>query len=306
VRPTLILLSSLLLSTTALAQHSKIQPQNPIGPAKKSTTPPPASEDPLSGPAITENPKVSIVELDANGRLIRPEEGPEVAAYRKLDLTDEQRAPIEAILTKRAAAFDVAVRDNIELLTQLQSARIAGDAEAYRKTFMDVQRAFRPVMADGPIRSQISKALPADQSTEYEATLRQYWRAVYDEAVKLENAPAPTDSSHQTGSTLMADVLRREVVTNFGQEIDRSFKRITAQLNDRLETAVAELGLSDEQKSKVSAITSEYVVRTKLKPTSDERAEFFRRLLAELTPEQRKKLIAMSRPESATPSTPAQ
>ena len=217
--PRLAAIALLTLSAPAIAQHSGLPPQNPIGPAKPAPTP--APQNPLSGPAVTENPKATIVELDATGRLVRLEEGPEVAAYRKLELTDEQRAPIETILTKRAAAFDIAVRDNIELLTQLQSARMAGDAEAYRKVFADVQRAFRPVMADGPLRAQISKALPKEQSDEYEATLRQYWRAVYDEAVKLENAPAPTDSSHQAGSVMMADVLRREVVTNFGQEIDR-------------------------------------------------------------------------------------
>lgn len=297
MRPTRLVLAILALSSPALAQHSGLQPRNPIGPAKPVTPPastPAPAQDSLAGPRVEEAPQTSIVELDATGRLIRPDAGPEVAAYRKLELTDEQRAPVEAVLARRAASFDTLVRDNIELLTQLQSARLAGDAETYRKTYMDLQRAFRPVLEAGPLRAQIAAALPAEHAPDYEATLRQYWRAVYDDAVKNENAPSPTGSSHQAGSAVMTDVLRRESVINFGREIDASFQRLTAQLSDRLEAISKELELTGDEESRVTAMVNEYIVKTKLKPTSEERAEFFRRLFADLTPEQRKKLAAMS------------
>lgn len=305
--PRLALAAILLTAPLGLAQHSGLPPQNPIGPAKKTppaqpTTPAPApnAEDPLSGPAVVDNPKTTIVEHDASGRLIRPEVGPEEAAYAKLDLTPEQRGPIDALLAKRAATFDQIVRANVDLLVQLQSARQANDADAYRKSFTELQKAFRPINVAGPLRAQIAKELPKDQAGEFEAMQRQYWRAVYDEAVKTEGAPAPTPDNHakpEAGHN-MADIIRREIVTNFGQEIDRSFKRITEQLHERLESFLSQLDLTSEQDAKIRAMVTDYAQKTKLNPTPEDRAELFRRILPELTPEQRKKLIAMSEPRA--------
>ena len=94
---------------------------------------PPPDADALRGPTISTKSsaaKQSIVERDFDGRVKKLDEPPALAALRVLELTPEERAATEKVVSDRAAALDAIVRDNLKLIIELALAQQAKDTQA--------------------------------------------------------------------------------------------------------------------------------------------------------------------------------
>jgi len=105
---------------------------------------------------------------------------PEVMVLGGIDLDDETRARIDAMLEARALELDAIVRDNRRtVLTAIMGARNAEPQER-RENLREVVRLLRPVLEDGPLGRQIAAMLPEDRRAAYTDELAVYHRAAIE------------------------------------------------------------------------------------------------------------------------------
>jgi len=288
----------LVCAGAAGAQHGS--PGVAPGPANPITKrPSQAPADPLSGPKVAPAAAgPSIVERDFEGRLRFPEVRPEEAALAKLDLTPEEKAATQAVLVERAALFDQLVRENLDLLLKGMSARESGDKEALAAVLKEYNIALRPIVAKGQLADQLEKVLPAPKGEQLQAMMREYWRAVYDDAnAGTEDVVSPQRNlpGHvgPRGRHTMHGVLTQEAIRLLGTEVKAAYDRVAEQGNRRLEDAIKVLELSPEQEAKVRSLAVDFGQETKLNPTPAQQTALFRKIMAELTPEQRAKMLEL-------------
>lgn len=291
----------LVCAASAVAQHGgpgvTPGPANPI--TKRPAQPSQSPADPLSGPRVAPAAAgPSIVERDFEGRLRFPEVRPEEAALAKLDLTPEEKGATQGILAERAAMFDALVRENLDLLIKGMSVRESGDVEAMAGVLQEYNTALRPIVARGQLADQLEKALPAPKGEQLQSMMREYWRAVYDDA----NAGAEDTVSPQRnlpghvgprGRHTMHGVLTQEAIRLLGTEVKAAYDRLARQGSQQLEETIKALDLSPEQEGKVRSLVTDYVQESKLNPTPAQQAALFRKVMAELTPDQRAKMMEL-------------
>lgn len=105
---------------------------------------------------------------------------PEVLVLGSVDLDDQTRARIDAMLEARALELDAIVRDNRRaVLTAIMGARNA-DPQERREHLREVARLLRPVLEDGPLARQIAAMLPEDRRAAYTDELAAYHRAAIE------------------------------------------------------------------------------------------------------------------------------
>lgn len=305
IRTSTALLAFTLIAGTVHAQHGNLPPRNPLTQpptsAPATSTPAPENDAPLSGPKVGagDTGGASIVEHDFEGKLRRPEGRPEVAALEKLSLTDEERKKIDAVLTQRAAELDTAVRTNIDLLLKGVTAKQSGDQAELRELMREYQQVFAPVLAKGQLSEQLAMELPKEKADHLRAMMREYWRAVYDDAAKEESSKsAAEDATHSErgggAATRMRRVVIEEATRLFGQEVKASYDRIAAEGERRLQEVIDKLELTPEQEGEVRKLVSEFGEKTKRNPTARDKADLFRKVMAELSADQKQKLAELT------------
>ena len=140
--------------------------------------------------------------------------------------------------------------------------------------------------------------LPPEKGEQLQAMMREYWRAVYEDATFEEGdtvSPERNLPGHvgPRGRNTMHGVLSQEAVRLVGLEVKSAYDRVVQQGQQRIDDVVKQLDLSAEQEAKVRAIAIEFGQQAKLNPTPTQRAELFQKLMKELTPEQQRKLVTM-------------
>lgn len=261
--------------------------------------PPP---DPLQGPSVdkTSNAGPTIVERSFEGTLRRLDVRPEEAAVRKLDLSEDEKARVETVLQARSAAMDQVVRDHIDLLVRISTAKAADNKPEIQKSTQELREALRPLTTKGSLQDQLAGVLENGHAQKMRDMVREFYRALISEGMKQRPSgdPLPTDddmtaTGGDKGAAARKATLTRVIQDVYGQEIRRSYERIAAEGQARLEELVKRLELTPEQEEKVRAIALDVAQKTKLKPTPAQRVEEFSRIAQELTPEQRKRLVEM-------------
>lgn len=271
----------------------------PVSPGQ--TADAPATPDPLSGPSVDPaDAGPTIVERSFDGSLKRPDIRPEEAALRKLTLTSAEQAAADAVLADRAAMLDGIVRDNLELLVRAQGARASGDGVEIAKVNKEFREALHPLALKGRLGEQLAAALEPDNARAFNRMVREYYRAlvVQGNKGKPDGDPMPGDVDEMTimdsgGTGGRRAALVRQLGEVFGQEVRRSYERIAAEGQARLDDLVKALDLSPEQDAKVREIALDFVQKNLKYPTQAQRAEVFRKVLAELTPEQRARAFGL-------------
>lgn len=247
-------------------------------------------EAPLSGPRVGDGSLTpSIVERSFDGSLKRLDVRPEEAAVRKLVLSPEEQSASDAVLKERAAMMDRIVRENIDLLVRQQSAKTAGDTKALNEINNEFREAMKPLAVGGRLTEKLSATLTPDNAAKFNSMVRDYYRALIVEGTKTRPAGDPMDDPETGRRGLMA----KQFQEVFGQEVRRSYDRIAAEGEGRLEHLIGRLELTPEQETKVRQLAAEFAQSAKLNPTPGQRAELFRKVLAELTPAQRARAIEL-------------
>lgn len=273
------------------------------------------ADAPLSGPTVSPA-KIgpTIVERTMDGSVRRVEVRPEEAAVRKLTLDPEESARVEAVLAERARDLDQIVRENIDLLVRVQSAKAAGEPKALNQVMQEFREAMRPLAVKGSLAQRLHEALSPDHAASFDLMVRDYFRALVAEGNKSRPMGDPMDDSDGASDSPTATTpgtapgtpggapppprkaerraaVVRQYVEVFAQEVRRSYERISAEGHQRLEELVKRLELSPEQEAKVREMATELGQKTKLNPTPAQRAELFGKVLVLLTPEQRAKAV---------------
>lgn len=270
----------------------------PVPSEKPAQAPQPATPDPapdlLRGPTVEEGDSSStLVKKDFAGKLERLDVRPEVAAIDVLGLSKEERAAADKVVTDRGSRISQFTLDHYDLFEKIRAARQGGGS---RDELMPLLREARDAASeffDPPFVDQVAAALPEAARDKYKATVADYRKALAAEPPPMDRAAAPAsdDRPARRAARGAAFADRRVEMELFLREMGESFR---AFVTDRREHADALLKAADatpEQENRIRGMLREFGAEKGFKPTPEQRGELMRKILAELTPDQRAKAL---------------
>lgn len=253
----------------------------------------------LSGPPVPDAARApSLVRRDFSGELHRLDQHPAEAAYALVreHFTIEQASvdAIEAILAERRKLLDDLVIDRLDLLIKLSNG---GTEQDRAQAVAELRRALAPEARKGPLGDRVRAHLDVPAAETHERLEREYVDAAT--ADRLEMLRAERGETGERGLRLRARAI--ETLVGLGAEVRSAYERTIVQQADRVDELIALLNLSPEQEGNVRRIIGEYGEKTLLngsaRSDASGRLAVFLEVAAELTPEQRRTLIAHARGE---------
>jgi hypothetical protein len=278
--------------------------------------------DSLAGPKIAakEAEKLTIVRRDFQGKLERLEERPEIAAVRILPLDEATRAKVDAIIAERAVVVSQITLEHYDLFAKFQGAFAPGPVSAEsRRERVALVRELREVakpLFEPAFVETLAKAMPSEQATDLREMVREYREAVMasdaaersgqagsrDEMTMsgegdgeaADDETSPTEGRRAARGERMRRAIDAQVyeVRLVGREMGKSFQTFIADRQQRAEELYALVDVTPEQRAKIDAIVRKDGEAAALMPTDAQRRERFAKILAVLTPEQRKKALS--------------
>ncbi|MFO0830340.1 MAG: hypothetical protein U0637_00720 [Phycisphaerales bacterium] len=241
--------------------------------------------DPMAGPRVeAPEAKYTIVKAGLNGKLERITQPVEEAALAVLPLSAEERTKINKIVLDRAAAIDKGLRASVPVLLRIQGIREEGMTTDRQSAIRELKEK-APVLGDrDAYRSEIRLALSADNAKRFDAVVAEYMRAA-----TMQNSADAKAEGRKGNAFLMLVV---EGLRNTGMEVQQSFDRIVKEGTDRTDRLIELVKPTPEQEGKIRDWVRDYGERTKLNPTPQQRADFFKGLMRLLTIPQREALVA--------------
>lgn len=283
--------------------------------------------DALAGPKTTvaAPARLTIVKRDFQGRLEQLEERPEVAAVRLLTLDDPTRAKVDALLSERAAVVASLATEHYSEIFKLQSelqVQSAGGAmsrdarRARREILLQLREIAKPLLTP-PLVETLASALPESQATQLRDMVKEYRDAAIASESNARGAgtqqPATDNAVDSAADAMMKDDpaapaasrkppagarLREQIEGQIydlrlaGREVNRAFQTFIADKQEQGERFLTLIDATPEQRAKIDKILREKGEAALINPTPAQRQENFQRILAELTPQQRRKLLA--------------
>lgn len=253
-------------------------------------SPPPPERSPLSGPRVPDRTgKPTLVQRSADGKVVRLEEWPALAAVRKLKLDEKTQAAVTKVEVEQAQAMDKFLSENLLAVAAVANAFQSGDAKAglagVRKLRQD-----HPVFAERELLLQrMSELLPQEQQTELRLMVEEYWNALIQE--EAESAKA-RDEKSSPGKVASAEAMRM-----LGQDIKASYERVIGQRVKDFDALIKSLGLTPEQESRVRRIADDSFARAKGNPEKVNKVDVFWKIWKELDARQRDALFEHVRRE---------
>ncbi|MBS0197650.1 MAG: hypothetical protein JSR77_12925 [Planctomycetes bacterium] len=227
----------------------------------------------------------TLVERGMDGRLVRPEARPEVAALALITLTPEQREPVTEFLNTRAAKVTELLKDHRDLLLKIQAAR-QSDAREELMPLLRELRSFAVPLVEPPLMEQLAAKLPGEQAGQLRSIVGEYMRAVMAE----ESAKAP-DNADRRGAVAAqyTPIPPRIEVMLLVRELARTLGEVVKERKERTDALIKPLDLTPEQDAKVRAIIRNAGEQANGSPSAQARREMWEKIMQELTPEQRVK-----------------
>ncbi len=281
--------------------------QSPATPVPTSTPTPTAPaitepENPLAGPKVTaptaggshaegsmmqgetmdaaELTKLTIVERDFAGALIRLEIRAEKAAAEKLPLNAKQRSALNEFFTERSTQVLQFTLKNYDQFIKLQGARQARSREELPK-LMNEMRTTAGEWVTKPLADRVEEKLPEQYRTHFRRMVSEY----NDEVFKSDpRAGAGTRPRRSVGDA----AVEYAELNSFIREMAREFSGMVAQRREQLDTMLKAVDATPEQESKIRAIVREGNGTPGTEPSPQQRRDTIRKVLAELTPAQKK------------------
>ncbi|MBL8764647.1 MAG: hypothetical protein JNM07_10305 [Phycisphaerae bacterium] len=265
------------------AQPSPTPPTESSAPAQPQVAPP-AEAPVLSGPKVaTKTRPASLVERDAAGKIVRLDVPPPVAALDLLDLTKEQRAAADEVVSRRAAILDTVVRNNLETLVKLNSGARAANPEERLALLEKLGAEAEPLKRRGGLQDELMTAIGPEHGVAFRALIQEYGRAVFQESVAEQRAAG--------GKADGKKILAKEVERAIGQEVRRSYDRVFGAAARDFDALLKELAVTPEQEGKIRKVVGDEFTRSYGKLTPAQRTETFWKVFRELDETQRRTLI---------------
>lgn len=267
----------------AVAAEPEIEETStPLAPVVVEPDPWLGDEEPLlAGPRLADGPEErTLVRFEFNGNLRRLDRTPEEAALDALNLPREARDQADEVLQMRRMALDEFLRNDLDILLALQSARQAGNKSQAPVLVEAVATRVEVVNGPIPLRQAVARTLPESERREFHRMIDEYWRAlVLDEAQQAQN---------RKEKMTLAQARTRVWLNATGTELRRAFERQYKPREQVLTELVRQLSLSVDQEPKVGVPIRELSERTKSKPNSREAYDLTTRVLPLLDPAQRR------------------
>jgi hypothetical protein len=252
-----------------------------LSPARTSAEPP-ADEALLAGPSVVETtPTPTLVKRDMSGNLEILDRRPEIAAVDLLGLTPQERAPIDEMLTQRAAAVSSLLRDHYPLFLKLQGAR---QGRAGPMEMAPLIQEFRPLASDllePPLADRITPMLPDAKRPVFRNLIDEYLAAWSDNMARERSdgmgpARATPAGGPQSGQRTEIGLLLREIARTLAATVE--------QRREQTDALLKRVQATPEQEAKIRAI-----LRGAGGPdaTEESRRDVRRRIAEVLTAEQR-------------------
>jgi hypothetical protein len=255
----------------------------------------------------------------------------EVAAVRAMKLDDATRVKIDTLLAERSALTSRLTLENYELFIKLQGSFQAGepstqDARRERMTLVRELRTAVKQLLEPTLLDALAAQLNAAQAQELRGIVAEYRDATKDvrdrklqqrrgnrdETMPDAKREADVESKQSDEASDDAgmqadrrDTLRerahtranenmqhaREETIEVLREMGRSFSGFVNERRERLETLLASINATPEQRAKIDAIIRKDGDAAALQPTDAQRASMLREIIGVLTPEQRKQFL---------------
>jgi hypothetical protein len=308
----------------ATAQPPAVQPEETHSTQSESG----ANADALAGPKVAEDSLgVSLVSHDFRGDFQRLSEPAEEAALRLLTLSDAEKAATQKILTERAAILDGVVGDNLSLLLRLQGFKEEGPTPDRMTALREITEKLAPLRARGRLRDELAAVLTSENAVEFRRIVDGYWDALIDSTMAKDRrggggksgkakaeknatgggggddegmmdeqgatarAERRSESQSPADRSLRRQIVVRETLQATGAELKRAFDRRIADGTAKLEDALTAIDTTPEQSDAIRNKVLIFYQETLGKPTPQQRTTFFRSLMKDLTPTQRKALV---------------
>lgn len=282
------------------------------------------AEDALAGPKVGEaSLGPSLVSRDFRGDFQRLQEPAEEAALRLLRLSDAEQAGTQRVLNERSAILDEVVGNNLEILLRLQGFKEGGATPDRMAALREISEKLAPLRERGRLRDELMEELSPENAKEFRRLVDGYWNALIDSEVAklrreskgkdkpgqekqakdkhaasddamMQDDPAMREQGErdvaQADPRLRRQVIVRETLQAYGAELKRSFDRRIADGTAKLEDALAAINATPEQSDAIRNKVTTFYQETLGKPTPQQRSAFFRTLMKDLTPAQRRAL----------------
>lgn len=257
---------------------------------------PPPTNAPLSGPAVQQTPRVTLVARDFDGRLKRLDAHPVEAALQRLTLSPSERESAQRVLRERTAIFDRVLQDHFDLLQRLGAAGAAGEKAEAVRLLGEIMGLLTPLTARGPLEVEMGRELSATNRAAMNRLLNEYHDAVAADGVWEDGRVV------RQGNRVEALIAER--VRLLALETERAFKRVVGSGEADFEKLIAELELTPEQESRVRAQVQSFFERTMFKPTERDKIGLFLSLTAFLTADQQMILVKRIRESEGRKNAP--
>lgn len=270
-----ILSCALSIAAIAIPSLAQAPPPDPAPPACG------APDAPLSGPKVHASTGVGLVEKDMAGKVRRLETTPEEAALEKITLSPKERADANKIVLERQTILDKAVGENVPLLLEMQAAFQQNNKGEQIRQLQLFMNAIRPLRDRPKLRDEVAGVLTPDNAKKFQALVHDYWEAIIAEGV--------AEQKQSGGTPKPFEVMTREGLVAFGQEIKRSYERRIASGAKEVDEFLKRINATGEQETRLRNLFTDYAQKTLgKKPTPEQERTLGARIWKELTWEQRK------------------
>jgi hypothetical protein len=288
-----------------------------------------APEAVLGGPRIVQRPeRPTIVSRDSDGKLVRLEDRPEIAAVATLKLEGEAKKAADKVLNEHGALVAKALNENQALFLQIQSARKSNDQRAAMPLIREMHQK-APELWEPRLVDQLAKAIPVEKAVVLRNVVNEYLTELAKEGgpdgagkprreTKPET-PGANGSGGNGGGMIMNDgegggmmngggdkgaapmpepsllddpqTVRRLENALVIREMARSLKTLTEMRKEQTERMLAGLGLTPEQDAKIRNLIRDTGRNSKDgQPSREQHRALIEEIRKQLTPEQSKQL----------------
>lgn len=297
LRPLSALLAAICGSCSAAALA--FEPPEDTPAAAPASAKPPPEEISLGGPKVKPaEAERTLVHREMNGALVRLEERPETAALKLLKLSKAQRDAADELLVKRGALVSKTLSANMELFLELQGARQAGDRDAAQKLMIRMRDAAKDLL-DPPLVDTLAGAVGEERGKELRALVDEYFGALAVEENKpADGADRPGAAPSRPRAAAAAALnprMRMRMELNLAvREMARTLAASVTERQERMDALLKAAEATPEQEARIRAIMRAGNAGGQ-PPSQEAREETTRKILAELSPEQREKYLKAAR-----------
>ncbi len=255
-------------------------------------SPPAPSASPADGTDALRGPEVSgaaarptLVSRDFDGRVRPLEAHPAEAAVALLDLDEEAQRRVATVLDERARALDAVVMNNLETLTQIETAAENGQVLTLLKIAWQLHREFRAEYGTQPVHERLAASLPADQAAELERLVDEYVEAL----VRAETG--------EDANRVDRYFARRGVMIElFAKDVERAFQRISMDDPDGAEAFERLLGRLEptgELEARIREMAERFYFETRGMPSKQDEVELIMGIYDTLDDARQRRLVEL-------------